>query len=70
VLAVPTIIEKGVQIGSHFNHKSREYPTYTFCGKITIGNKTGIMAVVVKKTTNNFYNVHRVFTIDGKTLGI
>jgi hypothetical protein len=70
VLAVPAVIRNGIEISGHDNHKDRGYPTFTFAGKVTVAGKTGIVAVVVKKTTGNFYKVHRVFDTNGKTLEI
>lgn len=67
---VPIIIEKGIEIGGHNDHKERGYPSYTFAGQVSIGGKKGIVAVVVKKTTQNFYKAHRVLTPDGETLDI
>ncbi len=70
ISTVPTIIQKGVLIGVHKNHKGREYASFTFAGKVSIEEQEGIIAVVVKKTTGNFYKVHRVLTPDGKDLKI
>lgn len=68
VSAVPAVIKNGVLLGVHENHKGRDYATYTFGGKVSIGGHEGVVAVVVKKTTDNFYKVHRVLTPDGKDL--
>ncbi len=70
VSAVPTIIKDGVLVDEHKSHKGRGYPTYLFAGKVSVGGKEGIMAVAVKKTTGNFYKVHRVLTPNGKDLKI
>lgn len=68
--SVPAVIQDGVLVGVHKNHKGRDYESYTIAGKVSIGGKDGIVAVVVKKTTGNFYKVHRVLTQDGKDLKI
>lgn len=70
IFTVPTIIKHGVLLGVHERHKGREYATYTFAGKVSIGKQEGVVAVVVKKTTGNFYKVHRVLTPDGKDIEI
>lgn len=70
VETVPSIIEKGVLIDEHNSHKGRGYPTFTFAGKVSIDGQKGIVAVVVKKTTGNFYKVHRVLTPNGQNLEI
>lgn len=70
VLAVPSVIENGIKIGEHINHKDRNYTTFTFAGKVIIGEKEGIVAVVVRRTSDNFYKVHRLLTPDGKSLEI
>ena len=70
ISTVPSIIQKGVLIGVHENHKGRDYASYTFAGKVSVGGHEGIMAVAVKKTTGNFYTVHRVLTPEGKDLKI
>lgn len=68
--AVPSVIRDGVLINEHQNHKGREYSSYVFAGNVSIGGKVGIVAVVVTKTTGNFYKIHRVLTPDGKDLEI
>lgn len=68
--AVPAVIRHGVEIGHHENHKGRGYATYTFAANVEIGDTVGIVAVSVKKTTGNFYQVHRVLTPDGKEVKI
>lgn len=64
IAAIPAVIKKGKVIAEHENHKGRGYGTVTFAAKIKIGKKVAIMGVVVKKTTGNFYAVHRAFTLD------
>ncbi|MDE6398215.1 MAG: hypothetical protein K2L51_02740 [Clostridiales bacterium] len=64
--AVPAVIRNGVEIAHHGNHKGRGYSTYTFAANVQIGDKVGIVAVVVKRTKGDFYEVHRVLMPDGK----
>lgn len=66
--AVPAVIRNGVEIEHHENHKGRGYATYTFAGNVKIGDTIGVLAVVVKRTKGDFYEVHRVLTPDGKDI--
>lgn len=70
VSAIPAVIKNGVFLDEHKSHKGRGYPTYLFAGKVSVGGKEGVMAVAVKKTTGNFYTIHRVLTPDGRDLKI
>ncbi len=63
--ALPYVLKNGVEISEHTNHKDREYGTVTIAAPVTIDGQRGNMAVVVKKTTENFYKVHRILTPDG-----
>ena len=63
--ALPYVLENGVEISSHAQHKGRDYGTITIAAPITINGKRGNMAVVVKQTTGNYYKVHRILTPDG-----
>ncbi|MBO4990799.1 MAG: hypothetical protein J6E42_01430 [Firmicutes bacterium] len=63
--AIHAILKRGVNIDGHENHKGRNYPSYTFAGPITINGVPGVVAVVVRKTTDNFYKIHRVLAPDG-----
>jgi len=63
--ALPYVLENGVEISSHAQHKGRDYGTVTIAAPITINGKRGNMAVVVKQTTGNYYKVHRILTPDG-----
>ena len=63
--AIPYVLENGVEISSHDQHKDREYGTVTIAAPVTINGKRGNMAVVVKQTTGNYYKVHRILTPDG-----
>lgn len=68
--AVPAVIERGKIIATHKNHKGREYETCTIAGKVEIDGEECVVAVVVTKTTGQFYKLHRVLTADGKTMHI
>ena len=63
--ALPYVLQNGVEIGKHGDHKGREYGTVTIAAPVTIDGRRGNMAVVVKQTTDNFYKVHRILTPDG-----
>lgn len=64
--AVPYVLEHGEEIASREDHKGRGYGTVTIAAPVTINGKRGNMAVVVKRTTDNYYKVHRILTPDGK----
>lgn len=70
VMAIPTVLENGLQIGNHDNHKGRGYSTVTFAGNVKIDGHAGVMAVTVMQTKGNFYKVHRVLTPNGEVLDI
>ena len=63
--AIPYVLEKGIEISSHDNHKGRDYGTVTFAAPVIINGERGNMAVVVKQTAGNNYKVHRILTPDG-----
>ena len=65
--ALPYVLREGVQISSHSDHKNRSYGTITLAAPITVNGKRGNMAAVIKKTTGNYYKVHRVLTPEGST---
>ena len=66
--ALPDVIAKGSVLAMHEDHKGRNYGTYTIIAPIEINGQRGNMAVVVKKTSDNFYKVHRILAPDGKIL--
>ena len=68
--ALPDVIAKGSVLAVHENHKGRDYGTYTIIAPIEINGQRGNMAVVVKKTSDNFYKVHRILAPDGRKLDI
>lgn len=63
--AIPYVLKNGTEISSHPDHKGRNYGTVTIAAPIEIDGKRGNMAVVVKKTPENLYKVHRILTPDG-----
>lgn len=63
--ALPYVLQNGKEISSRDKHKGRDYGTATIAAPVTINGRRGNMAVVVKKTTENFYKVHRILTPDG-----
>lgn len=63
--AAPDVVENGDLIEYHKNHKGYGYPTWTFAGPVRLNGKPGILAVVVKNTTGNYYDVHSIMTPDG-----
>lgn len=67
-VAASTVVENGKQIEHHKNHKGYGYPTWTFAGPVEIDGETGVLTVVVKRTTGNFYDVHSIMTPDGDLL--
>lgn len=68
--AIPDVIEKGTLIGVDRNHKNRGYSTFTFGGPVTLNDKTGLMGVVVKKTSKNRYSTHRIITPEGTEFSV
>ena len=63
--ALPYVLENGIEISSHSDHKGRDYRTVTIAAPVLINGKRGNMAVVVKQTDGNHYKVHRILTPDG-----
>lgn len=63
--AVPHVIEKGVVISNHQNHKGRKYSTITFAAPVVINAQRGNLAVVVRQENRNYYKVHRIVMPDG-----
>lgn len=63
---VPQVIKNGIEISNHSDHKERQYQTWTIAERVNIAGKSGIVAVVVKETTDKFYKVHRVLCLTVK----
>ena len=62
---IPKVIKNGIEIGRHSKHKGRNYDTVTFALPVTVGNKTGYMAVVIREEGKKYFKLHRVFMPDG-----
>lgn len=63
--AIPYVLENGVEISAHDDHKERGYKTVTIAAPVVVNGQRGNMAVVVKQTDSNYYKVHRILTPDG-----
>ena len=74
--SLPYVLKNGIEISTHDNHKGRNYKTITIAAPVSFinvesGKKIrGNVGVVIKKTTDNFYKVHRVLAPDGTVLDI
>lgn len=68
--ALPYVLENGIEISGHNNHKDRNYETVTIVAPISINGKRGNMAVVVKQSDGNYYKVHRILTPDGSVFNL
>ena len=66
--AILDVLKSGIQIYEKSNHKGRDYPTFTFGAPIELNGKPYGMAVVVKRTSENKYKVHRLLMPDGAAL--
>lgn len=65
VLAAKTVAKKGIAIHKHKNHKSRGIQTFTFAAPVSVNGKSGIVAVLVKRTKGNRFAAARILTPDG-----
>lgn len=64
IILVPKILEDGIEIGSHMNHKGREKRTITFAAPVVMNGIRGNMAVMVNRNSDS-YNAHRIMLPDG-----
>ena len=64
IAALPAVLKRGVEIGSHANHKNRKKQTITFAAPVEINEIRGNMAVVVNKNGNHYY-AHRIALPNG-----
>lgn len=68
--SVPMVLQHGIIVGDHKDHKGRNYETITIAAPVEFedsnSQKTNvsIVGVAVKKTSDNFYKVHRVFGLN------
>jgi len=65
ILAAKKVVKRGVEINDRRNHKNRRYDSTTFAAPVEVNGKTGIVAVLVKKTKGNRFAVARILAPDG-----
>lgn len=65
--ALPAVLKRGKEIYREANHKGRGYGTITFAAPVEINGVRGNMAVVVRQTKGQRYDVHRILMPDGST---
>lgn len=63
--ALPAVLKRGKEIYREANHKGRGYGTITFAAPVEINGVRGNMAVVVRQTKGQRYDVHRILMPDG-----
>ena len=63
--ALPHVLKRGKEIYREADHKGRGYSTVTFAGLVEINDTRGNMAVVVRETSKNHYDMHRIVMPDG-----
>lgn len=63
--ALPHVLKRGKEIYREADHKGRGYSTVTFAGSVEINGTRGNMAVVVRETSKNHYDMHRIVMPDG-----
>ncbi len=66
ILAAKKVVKRGIEINYRKNHKDRRYDSVTFAAPVIVNGKTGIVAVLVKKTKGNRFAVARILAPDGK----
>lgn len=59
------VLKKGIEIGSHSDHKQRGYGSVTFAAPVEINGVRGNMAATVIQTNANHYKTHRIVMPDG-----
>lgn len=62
---LPTVLKRGKEIYREADHKGRGYSTVTFAAPVVINGTRGNMAVVVRETSKNHYDMHRIVMPDG-----
>ena len=63
--ALPYVLKRGKEIYREADHKGRGYSTVTFAAPVVINGVRGNMAVVVRETSKNHYDMHRIVMPDG-----
>lgn len=64
--ALPKVLKRGLEIGSHIDHKGRSKSTITFAAPVILNGIRGNMAVVVNLRGNHYYT-HRILMPDGRS---
>ena len=65
VATLPYVLKRGKEIYREADHKGRGYSTVTFAAPVVINGVRGNMAVVVRETSKNHYDMHRIVMPDG-----
>lgn len=65
IIFLPKVLKRGIEIGTHDNHKDREKATITFAAPVEMNGIRGNVAVVVNRNGNNYY-AHRIVLPNGK----
>lgn len=65
IAAIPEVLRDGIEVGVHYDHKDRRYPSVTFAAPVVINGVRGNMAVAVIQTNANNYRAHRILMPDG-----
>lgn len=63
--AIHAVLRRGKEVFRDVNHKNRGYDTVTFAAPVVINNVRGNMAVVVRETGKNRYDMHRIVLPNG-----
>lgn len=61
---LPQVLKRGIEVGSHGQHKGREKQTITFAAPVELNGTRGNMAVVVNRNGSHYY-AHRIVLPDG-----
>ncbi len=61
---LPQVLKRGIEVGSHGQHKGREKQTITFAAPVELNGTRGNMAVVVNRHGSHYY-AHRIVLPDG-----
>lgn len=63
--ALPAVLKRGKEIYREADHKGRGYPSVTFAAPVVINGVRGNMAAIVRETSKNHYDMHRIVMPDG-----
>ncbi|MBR3849548.1 MAG: hypothetical protein IKM36_03530 [Oscillospiraceae bacterium] len=64
IAALPQVLKRGIEIGTHRDHKGRKKQTVTFSAPVELNGVRGNMAVVINKNGNHYY-AHRIILPNG-----